>query len=96
MLQSAQRLRYKVYCDELHRRSPFADHEKKIISDDLDKTGLTFVAVKNGETTGTGRANIPSEGSVGLYEELYGMTLTARYQNKAIRCPSVATFQKQD
>jgi N-acyl-L-homoserine lactone synthetase len=74
MLESAQRLRYKVYCDELHRRSPFADHENKVISDDLDEAGHTFVAVKKGETIGTGRVNIPSEGSVGLYEELYGMT----------------------
>ena len=79
MLESAQRLRYKVYCDELHRRSPFADHEKKVISDDLDETGHTFVAVKKGETIGTGRVNIPSEGSVGLYEELYGMTASKHH-----------------
>lgn len=73
MLESAQRLRYKVYCEELHRRSPFADHEKKIIADDLDKTGHTFVALKKGETVGTGRLNLSSEGSVGTLEELYGM-----------------------
>lgn len=57
MLESAQRLRYEVYCEELHRRSPFADHEKRVIADDLDKAGHTFVAVKNGETIGTGRVN---------------------------------------
>jgi len=73
MLESAQRLRYKVYCEELQRRSPFADHEKKIIADDLDRSGHTFVAVKKGEAIGTGRVNIPWEGSVGVLEELYGM-----------------------
>lgn len=79
MLESAQRLRYKVYCDELHRRSPFADHEKKVISDDLDKAGHTFVAVKKGETIGTGRVNFSFEGSIGLYEELYGMTASKHH-----------------
>jgi CRP-like cAMP-binding protein len=79
MLESAQRLRYKVYCEELRRRSPFADHGKRIIADDLDKTGHTFVAVKNGETIGTGRVNIPSEGPVGVLEELYGMRRSKYY-----------------
>jgi predicted GNAT family N-acyltransferase len=81
MLESAQRLRYKVYCEELKRRSPFADHEKKIIADDLDKTGHTFVAVNKGETIGTGRVNIPSEGPVGVLEELYGMRASKYYPN---------------
>ena len=78
MLLNAQRLRYKVYCEELKRHSPFADHEQKIITDDLDKTGHTFLAVKKGETIGTGRVNFPSEGPIGVYEELYGMK-SSRY-----------------
>jgi predicted GNAT family N-acyltransferase len=73
MLEKAQRLRYTVYCDELKRRSPHADVGKRTISDDLDKVGHTFIAVKKGETVGTGRVNLCSEGSVGIYEELYGM-----------------------
>jgi predicted GNAT family N-acyltransferase len=73
MLEKAQRLRYTVYCDELKRHSPHADLEKKIISDELDKVGHTFIAVKKGEMIGTGRVNLCSEGSVGIYEELYGM-----------------------
>lgn len=73
MLEKAQRLRYKVYCEELHRQSPHADHQKRSISDDLDEVGHTFVAVKNGEIIGTGRVNLSAEGSLGLYQELYGM-----------------------
>jgi len=78
MLLNAQRLRYKVYCEELKRRSPFADHKQKSIADDLDQAGHTFIAVKQGDTIGTGRVNFPSEGPIGVYEELYGMK-SSRY-----------------
>lgn len=73
MLESAKRLRYEVYCGELGRRSPYADHSKKIITDDLDKFAHTFIAVEGGETIGTIRANLSSEGPLGAVEALYGM-----------------------
>jgi predicted GNAT family N-acyltransferase len=76
-LERAQRLRYTVYCEELKRLSPHADPHKKIIVDDLDKAGHTFIAEKEGEAIGTGRVNLCSEGSVGIYEELYGMKSSA-------------------
>jgi predicted GNAT family N-acyltransferase len=73
MLEKAQRLRYTVYCEELQRQSPYADHTRKIIADDLDIAGHTFIAVEKGETIGTVRLNLCSEGPVGILEELYGM-----------------------
>ena len=73
MLESAQRLRYEVYCRELGRQSPFADHDKKIIADELDEFGQTFVAIEDGETIGTLRGNISADGPLGVLEELYGM-----------------------
>ncbi|HXX28980.1 MAG TPA: cyclic nucleotide-binding domain-containing protein [Terriglobales bacterium] len=73
MLESAQRLRYSVYCEELQRQSPYADHAKKIITDTLDQTGHTFLAVEKGETIGTVRVNLSSEGPLGVLEDLYGM-----------------------
>jgi CRP-like cAMP-binding protein len=73
MLERAQRLRYEVYCQELGRQSPYADHDKKVITDQLDDAGHIFVAVEAGETIGTLRANFSSEGSLGILEELYGM-----------------------
>jgi CRP-like cAMP-binding protein/predicted GNAT family N-acyltransferase len=73
MLESAKRLRYEVYCGELGRNSPYADHDKKTISDELDRFGNTFIAVADGETIGTLRANLSSEGSLGHLEDLYGM-----------------------
>ena len=57
MLESAMRLRYEVYCQELGRRSPHADHERRIITDDLDASAHVFVAVEAGKTIGTLRAN---------------------------------------
>jgi len=56
MLESAQRLRYEVYCGELGRQSPYADHARTVIADDLDDTGYTFIAVEDGATIGTLRA----------------------------------------
>jgi CRP-like cAMP-binding protein len=73
MLENAQRLRYEVYVGELGRDSPYADHQRKLIADDLDLTGHTFVAVEAGETIGTMRMNFSSTGSLGAIEELYGM-----------------------
>lgn len=73
MLREAQKLRYKVYCTELQRKSPFADHEQGIISDPLDEFGHCFIAVKGGKTVGTLRANRPVEGSIGSLEQIYGM-----------------------
>jgi hypothetical protein len=62
-----------VYCEELKRQSPYADHEARTISDPLDEFGHTFLALEEGQTIGTLRGNLPAEGSVGIYEELYGM-----------------------
>jgi hypothetical protein len=79
MLERAQRLRYEVYCVELGRQSPNADHERRIISDDLDRFGHCFIAVERGETIGTFRGNRPTEGPLGVVEELYGMRSSPHY-----------------
>lgn len=73
MLQSARRLRYEVYCEELGRASPHANHEKRTISDPLDTFGHTFVAMEDGVAIGTIRGNMSFEGPLGILEELYGM-----------------------
>ncbi|NWG26127.1 MAG: GNAT family N-acetyltransferase [Pseudorhodoplanes sp.] len=77
MLAEAQRLRYEVYCGELRRASPYADHDRRIITDSLDKFGHTFIAREAGETIGTLRANISSEGPLGAIEDIYGMRTSA-------------------
>jgi CRP-like cAMP-binding protein len=79
MLERAQRLRYEVYCEELGRRSPNADHARRIIADDLDRFGHCFIAVEAGETIGTFRGNLPTEGPLGVLAELYGMRSSPHY-----------------
>lgn len=86
MLESAQRLRYEVYCQELGRQSPYADHDKKIITDHLDATGHIFVAVEAGETIGTLRGNASAESPLAALEELYGMTKSARHPEATAIC----------
>src|SRR3954453_4532236 len=79
MLQSAQRLRYEVYCEELGRDSPNADHKARVITDDLDRFAATFIVVEGGETIATLRTNIPSDGPIGVLEDLYGMKASPHY-----------------
>jgi CRP-like cAMP-binding protein len=76
MLSKAQKLRYEVYCTELSRNSPNADHNEKTISDELDTFAHVFIAQLNGNTIGTARLNLSSEGSMGYMEELYAMNKT--------------------
>ncbi|HVG50819.1 MAG TPA: cyclic nucleotide-binding domain-containing protein [Xanthobacteraceae bacterium] len=74
MLERAQRLRYEVYCVELGRKSPNADHERKILADELDAFGHVFIAVQGDDVIGTIRGNISSEGELGAIADTYGMT----------------------
>jgi predicted GNAT family N-acyltransferase len=86
MLESAKRLRYTVYCQELGRQSPYADHERKIISDSMDDTAQVFIAVEGGQTIGTMRGNIASESSLGILEELYGMKRSPHHPHATSVC----------
>jgi CRP-like cAMP-binding protein len=86
MLHEALRLRYNVCCVEYGRESPDADHEKKILQDSLDEFGHVFVAVKAGEVIGTFRTNLSREGSMGIFEELYGMNSSKHHPARTAIC----------
>jgi hypothetical protein len=86
MLACAQRLRYEVYCGELGRQSPYADHARGIISDPLDDFGHTFIAVENGETIGTLRTNFSNEGPLGILEDHYGMRASKHHPARTAIC----------
>ncbi|PLX35511.1 MAG: hypothetical protein C0605_09730 [Hyphomicrobiales bacterium] len=73
MLRSAQALRYEVYCRELGRDSPNADHEMGIIRDELDAFSHTLIAVCDEEVVGTLRAAFTKDGPLGIIESLYCM-----------------------
>jgi N-acyl-L-homoserine lactone synthetase len=86
MLESAKRLRYEVYCQEMGLQSPCADHDKKIITDHLDETGHIFIAVEAGETIGTLRGNASADSSLADLEELYGMTRSVHHPDATAIC----------
>jgi predicted GNAT family N-acyltransferase len=86
MLQEAMRLRYNVCCVEYGRESPDADHQKRILKDRFDEFGHVFVAVKAGEVIGTFRTNLSREGSLGIFEELYGMTSSKHHPARTAIC----------
>ena len=86
MLLEAMRLRYDVYCRELGRQSTNADHDEKTISDELDAFGHTFIAVENGKTIGTLRANRPADGPLGTLETLYGMDKSPFHPESTVVC----------
>lgn len=85
-LNQAARLRYEVYCDELGRDSPYADHDKKTLRDDLDAFGVTFISIEDGEVTGTIRGNRPNEGPIGMLEDIYGLRQSPHYPEATSIC----------
>ena len=86
LLEDAMRLRYRVYCVELGRSSPYADHERKMIRDNLDDFGHTFIAVDEGTTIGTLRVNLATQGPLGHLEEIYGMTASSSHPDHTAIC----------
>jgi CRP-like cAMP-binding protein len=86
MTEQAQRLRYDVYCGELKRRSPNADHERRIISDAMDASAYVLIAVEAGEAIGTLRGNAASDGNLGVLEELYGMKSSPHHPQATCIC----------
>jgi CRP-like cAMP-binding protein len=86
MLATAKRLRYEVYCVELGRNSPFADHEARTISDPLDAFGNTFIALEKGDAIGTIRSNISREGDLGHLEDAYGMRQSPHHPEATAIC----------
>lgn len=73
LLHEAQRIRYDIYCGELGRSSPHADHDARVIADDLDLRGHVLLSFEDGRPVATMRLNMARDGSLGVLEELYGM-----------------------
>jgi predicted GNAT family N-acyltransferase len=95
MLERAKRLRYEVYCEELGRQSPYADHDKKVITDRLDETGHVFIAVEAGETIGTLRGNASTDTELGAMEELYGMRRSPHHPEATSICTKFIVRKSQ-
>jgi len=96
VLNSAMRMRYDVYCGELGRSSPYADHDKKIISDNLDDFGHTFIANdEEGNVIGTMRANFSSEGDLGILGDIYNISSSAAFPEHTAVCTKFIVEKKK-
>ncbi len=50
-LEEVYRFRYRVYVDELHKPLPSADHERRVVTDELDEHARVLVAVDDSAGT---------------------------------------------
>lgn len=57
--------RYQVYVDEMGKPMAEADHERRVVRDPADESGLIFAAYEDGELVGTLRLNIGLESVLG-------------------------------
>ena len=86
LLLDVMKLRYHTCCEEFGRQSPDADHAKGILRDKFDDFGHVFAAVENGELIGTLRMNLAREGSLGMFEDLYGMGASKNHPDRTAIC----------
>jgi len=86
LLLDVMKLRYHVCCNEYGRDSPDADHVNKLLRDRFDEFGHVFAAVENGELIGTLRTNLAREGSLGMFEDLYGMSASKNHPERTAIC----------
>jgi len=67
--------RYRIYVEEMQRTQKHADHSRKRITDPLDESGVSLIAVDwEGAIVGTVRTNFASAGDLMGYESFYAMT----------------------
>ncbi|PAY19045.1 hypothetical protein CKO51_12900 [Rhodopirellula sp. SM50] len=72
-LSEVYRFRYSIYVLEMNRPQRYADHSQRSIRDSLDDFGHTLVAYEHGAIVGTLRIKFLRDGSVGEYDDFYGL-----------------------
>ena len=73
-VREAQRLRYDVICGEFGRPSPYARHDDRLIIDNLDQRGTSFLMQREGNAIATARVNFARDGHLGMLPKIYGLT----------------------
>ncbi|MEM7127829.1 MAG: GNAT family N-acyltransferase [Chloroflexota bacterium] len=64
-LQEVYRFRYRVYVEEMGRAGYYADHQRKMLTDPLDETGVILAAWDEGRIVGTIRGNSAAQSDLG-------------------------------
>jgi predicted GNAT family N-acyltransferase len=65
--------RYRIYVEEMGRKQSWADHQSRLIFDDLDQDGENFFARSGDKIVGVVRTNLCHKSDVGEYESLYAI-----------------------
>lgn len=65
--------RYRLYVEEMGRRQIYADHDRKMIVEPLDKSGYIFAAFQDDQVVGTVRVNYARLSDLEYYPSLYAM-----------------------
>lgn len=69
-LEALYRFRYQIYVEEMGRVQHDADHDLKMIQDDLDVNGSNLIAFKSGQLVGAARINL-NENISDFYNDFY-------------------------
>ncbi|CAK0744635.1 hypothetical protein CCP4SC76_1550009 [Gammaproteobacteria bacterium] len=75
-------LRYSVYCGEYGFTSPYANHDKQIITDGLDETAVHFIARHNTKVVACLRLNASRFSDLGDLEQLYNMKSSPKHPHE--------------
>ena len=81
------KFRYKVYVEELQRRTSYACHDTRTIRDGLDSSAYQTVATKGDEIIACIRLNYANEGSLQPYYDFYELKrVPPEHQDTIIIC----------
>ena len=87
--ESIFRFRYQVYVDEMGKQLSYADHEQKMLRDDLDETADLFMVDLGGEVIATARLNQANTTNLGDYwRRVYHLEAWAEFPDSAISMSS--------
>jgi hypothetical protein len=77
--EAIYRFRYEVYVREMGRTQRYADHDRRMTIEPLDKTGRLFGAWCDGVVVGTARTNFARCSDLGDYPQLYSLERAGRF-----------------
>ncbi|MBX9693034.1 MAG: GNAT family N-acetyltransferase [Cyanobacteria bacterium] len=78
-LHQLYQFRYQIYVDEMARTQLHADHQKRIIVEPLDETGLNIIALDDDTVVGGLRTNFSKNSELSYYADLYEMDRLGKY-----------------
>lgn len=65
------RFRYRVYVEQMGRRQKYADHERKMVIEPLDRSATIYAAYQDNVIVGTVRGNRFSDPETEYYRKIY-------------------------